>query len=88
MTNDERAAYAREQRERCRPAECAHDPQCWVLWGGKGTLVPESMTKAVRCAACNGKLRWSEWREPPELAMSARAEFLARQQAKHFALDV
>ena len=88
MTDDERAQYAAEQRAACAPLECSHDPRCWVELGGRDTLDPQSITKAIRCAACGGKLRWEAWREPRDLALSAQAELMARTHGRKRQHDV
>ena len=88
MTDEERAQYAREQREACRPLECNGDDRCWTVHGGGAHIQEGSMQKAPRCAACGGKLRWQRWKEPPDLALSTKAQLLARDHGRKRQLDV
>lgn len=82
MTDEERAQYAREQRERCRPLECHMSLDCWVAIGGAGSLKNHASAKASRCAACNGVIRYDEWTYPRDLALTPAAELEARNHSK------
>ena len=82
MTDEERARYAREQRERCRPLECHMSLDCWAVYGGKERMADPAQSKAARCITCGGKLRLDEWKYPRELALSPEAELEARNHNK------